>query len=428
MAPLTSTQIANLARPSVVLIRADDDTGSGFVVRDDGTIATNLHLISGASEAVIVLPDGRELDDIEVIAADAERDLVLLRSTGASLPPLLLGDSDDVTPGERVIAIGNAEELEDAISDGLLSAVREIGDGLQVLQLSADLSPAASGGPLLNERGDVIGVATLVISQGQSLSFAIPVNALKPLLSNHEGIPLADFPWPGQRRRSVPRHESSLLEGCKPAELATVVSAIKRAISVGAPLYNEGNHDACFRIYQGTALDLDRRLTGCAGPRKALLEGVRRAEALSDPSDRAWAMRDAFDGVLAVIEEHGSLPSTGSTTRLPAAPKRQVPVHPTSLLADATAEAVERIDRTISSAISVGAPLYNDGQFEACFRIYESAIFELERSLTGSQGARKALAAGLAEADLRETFSDKAWALRDAFDGMLDVIARGRLN
>lgn len=427
MAALTSTQIANLARPSVVLIRADDDTGSGFVVRDDGTIATNLHLVSGASEAVIVLPDGRELDDIEIIAADAERDLVLLRSAAASLPPLLLGDSDEVTPGERVVAIGNAEELEDSISDGLLSAVREIGDGLQVLQLSAALTPEASGGPLFNERGDVIGVATLVISQGQSLSFAIPVNALKPLLTNHEGIPLADFPWPGRRRRSVPRHEASLLEGCKPAELATVVSAIKRAISVGAPLYNEGNHDACFRIYQGTALDLDRRLTGCAGPRRALLEGVRRAEALSDPSDRAWAMRDAFDGVLAVIEEHGSLPSAASG-RLPAAPKRQVPVHPTSLLADSTAEAVERIDRAISSAISVGAPLYNDGQFEACFRIYESAIFELERSLTGSQGARKALAAGLAEAERRETFSDKAWALRDAFDGMLDVIARGRLN
>jgi len=428
MVPLTPTQIASLARPSVVLIRADDSTGSGFVVRDDGTIATNLHLISGASEAVIVLPDGSELDDIEILAADAERDLVLLRSTGAELPPLLLGDSDEVTPGERVVAIGHAAELEEAISEGELSAVREIGDGLQVMQLSAALSPDASGGPLFNERGDVIGVATLVISQGQSLNFAIPVNALKPLLTSEEGIPLAEFPWPGQRRRSVPQHDASLLDGCKPAELATVVSAIKRAISVGAPLYNEGNHDACFRIYQGTALDLDRRLTGCAGPRRALLDGVRRAEALSDASDRAWAMRDAFDGVLAVIEEHGTLPSKGAATRLPPAPKRQVPVHPTSLLADCTADAVERIGRAISSAISVGAPLYNEGQFEACFRIYENTILELERSLTGSQSARKALSAGLAEAALRETFSDKAWALRDAFDGMLDVIARGRLN
>ena len=427
MLPLTLTQIAQLARPSVVQIRADDSVGSGFVVRDDGTIVTNLHLVSGASEAVIVLPDGRELEDIEILAADADHDLVLLRSADASLPPLLLGDSDEVTPGERVVAIGNSPEPEGAVSDGLLSAVREIAEGLQVLQISAPLPEDASGGPLLNERGDVIGVATLVVSQGKNLSFAIPVNALKPLLENREGVPLADFPWPGRRRRSVPRHDASLLEGCKPAELATVVSAIKRAISVGAPLYNEGHHDACFRIYQGTALDLDRRLTGCAGPRRALLDGVRRAESLSDASDRAWAMRDAFDGVLDAIEEHGTLPGSGGT-KLPSPPKRQVPVHPTSLLSDASSEAVERIDRAISSAISVGAPLYNEGQFEACFRIYESAIFELERTLQGSQGARKALADGLAEAERRQSFSDKAWALRDAFDGMLDVIARGRLN
>lgn len=427
MLPLTLTQIAQLARPSVVQIRADDAVGSGFVVRDDGTIATNLHLVSGASEAVIVLPDGQEIDDIEVLAADADHDLVLLRSAEAKLPSLTLDDSDDVTPGERVVAVGSSAEPEGVVSEGLLSAVREIAEGLQVLQISAELSEDASGGPLLNERGQVIGVATLVVSQGKNLSFAIPANAIRPLLDNQEGVPLADFSWPGRRRRSVPQHDASLLEGCKPAELNTIVKAIKRAISVGAPLYNEGHHDACFRIYQGTALDLDRRLTGCAGPRRALMDGVRKAESLSDASDRAWAMRDAFDGVLAAVEEHGELPSS-SSARLPSPPKRQVPVHPTSLLGDATSEAVERIDRAISSAISVGAPLYNEGQFEACFRIYETAILELDRTLQGSHGARKALTDGLAEAERRESFSDKAWALRDAFDGMLDVIARGRLN
>ena len=427
MLPLTLTQIAQLARPSVVQIRADDAVGSGFVVRDDGTIATNLHLVSGASEAVIVLPDGQEIDDIEVLAADADHDLVLLRGTGAKLPSLTLDDSDDVTPGERVVAVGSSPEPEGVVSEGLLNAVREIAEGLHVLQISAELTDEASGGPLLNERGQVIGVATLVVSQGKNLSFAIPANAIRPLLDNQEGVPIADFPWPGRRRRSVPSHDASLLEGCKPAELNTIVKAIKKAISIGAPLYNDGHHDACFRIYQGTALDLDRRLTGCVGPRRALMDGVRKAESLSDASDRAWAMRDAFDGVLAAVEEHGELPSS-SSPRLPSPPKRQVPVHPTSLLSDSTSESVERIDRAISSAISVGAPLYNEGNFEACFRIYETAILELDRTIQGSQGARKALTDGLAEAERRETFSDKAWALRDAFDGMLDVIARGRLN
>ena len=136
MVPLTPTQIANLARPSVVLIRADDSTGSGFVVRDDGTIATNLHLISGASEAVIVLPDGQEIDDIEVLAADADHDLVLLRGTGAKLPSLTLDDSDDVTPGERVVAVGSSPEPEGVVSEGLLNAVREIAEGLHVLRLN----------------------------------------------------------------------------------------------------------------------------------------------------------------------------------------------------------------------------------------------------------------------------------------------------
>jgi hypothetical protein len=426
---LTPAQIAQKALPSVALIRVSDGVGTGFVVSPDGRIATNLHVIAGNHAATIVLADGREFTDVEILAVDASQDLALLRVDAGDLTPLPLGDSDEVIPGERVVAIGNPFGLGASVSDGLVSGLREITESCRVLQISAPLSPGSSGGPLFNERGQVIGVSTLVVNKGQNLNFAIPINSLKPLLDAGDATPLKEWKWPRRVRRDVPSHDEELLEGCTPADLARIVELIERAISVGAPLYNEGNHEACFRIYQGTALEVDRMIEGCEGPRRALLDGVRRCESLVSYTDKAWAMRDAFDGMLEVIERGAALPEQAPPpSRLPPAPRRAVPKHPTSLLHDCPAEMIDRIGRAIVDAISVGAPLYNDGNFEACFRIYEGTILDLGRKLPSCPGARRALLEGIAEAGRRQTWSDKAWALRDAFDGMLDLIERAQLN
>jgi hypothetical protein len=103
-------------------------------------------------------------------------------------------------------------------------------------------------------------------------------------------------------RRSVPRHPLSLLDGCPQDAQKLVVDMIGAAIEAGAPLYNEGKPDACYHVYDGAASDLGRRLpAACKGPVKALVDAQKHAASLGDPVAQAWALRDAFDGLLDVI-------------------------------------------------------------------------------------------------------------------------------
>lgn len=136
-------------------------------------------------------------------------------------------------------------------------------------------------------------------------------------------------------------------------------------------------------------------------------------------------MRDAFDALLDVVERREEGAADEQPKRvLPHPPPRAVPHHPAALLRDCGDEEVDKLRDTIQNAINVGAPLYNDGQFEACFRIYATTSEALQQTLAGCSGAKRALAAGLHEAAGRGDAVAKAWALRDAFDGLLDVIAR----
>ncbi len=101
--------------------------------------------------------------------------------------------------------------------------------------------------------------------------------------------------------RHVPDHDASVLDGCSDDDVQLLVGEIGSAIDVGAPLYNAGDFAGCYHMYDGTASDLGRKLSRtCAGPKKALAAGQARASKLASPSAQAWAMRDAFDGLLAV--------------------------------------------------------------------------------------------------------------------------------
>lgn len=109
--------------------------------------------------------------------------------------------------------------------------------------------------------------------------------------------------------RRVPHHAISLLDGCSDRDVRALVGGIDGAISVGAPLYNGGNFAGCYHMYEGTAADIERQLsTACVGPARALETGRSRAAGLSPPSAQAWAMRDAFDGLLDVVERSGRTP------------------------------------------------------------------------------------------------------------------------
>lgn len=309
--PLSPAQIAERALPSVVLVRGPDRIGTGFIAGPDGRVATNLHVIYGAAALELQLPDGRVLRDLEVMAIDEGHDLAVLRARGLTLPALPLGDSNQAKAGERVVAIGHPLGLGNTVSDGLISAVRDLPNGARVLQISAPIAQGSSGGPLIDDAGKVVGVAFLVSERGQNLNFAVPVNDLKPLLAVERGMPFSEFarrtaprqdPNAPKIVRQVPRHPVTLLDDCVADEVRNTYGAINEAIGLGAPLYNQGNHAACFKIYEGTALELEGKLIGCTGVKQALADGRARAGTMTTDTERAWAMRDAFDGLLLVIE------------------------------------------------------------------------------------------------------------------------------
>lgn len=309
---LTTKELVQRSKPAVVRItaesRAGAGVGTGFVVSADGRIVTNLHVVAGAEDIQVRFLDGTELPARLITAIDLERDLAVLKvDASRALPTLRLGNSDEVAAGDPVIAIGNPLGVFDyTVSDGIISSVRVISSTLSVLQITAPISQGSSGGPLFNADGEVIGVVRAFIGEGQNLNFGIPSNYVLPLMTRNEG-------WTPQRlaaelvpqdpavRRRIPEHDISLLDGCSDEAVVTTVRDIAEAIRIGAPLYNDGNHEACYRIYEGTAIRLERELE-CPGVRDALGQGLLRASTEDSFKLKAWAMRDAFDGVLRVIE------------------------------------------------------------------------------------------------------------------------------
>jgi hypothetical protein len=152
--------------------------GSGFIVREDGAIVTNYHVISNAKD--IKVKAGDKVLDVEgLILADKENDLVILKAKGEKLPVVKLGDIEKVNTGEKVYVISSPQGLENTISDGILSGIREITPDKKMLQITAPISPGSSGGPVFNKDGEVIGVVTFLLEEAQNLNFAMPVNVVK---------------------------------------------------------------------------------------------------------------------------------------------------------------------------------------------------------------------------------------------------------
>jgi hypothetical protein len=181
-------QIAKKAFGSTVLLVMEDingqpmSLGSGFFVKD-GVIASNLHVIKGASRGFAKLLGEKTKYDIEGITAiDPDRDLVLLIISSSRALPLSLGNSDAVQVGDQVYAVGNPQGLEGTFSQGIISSIRKVGSD-KLLQITAPISPGSSGGPVLDLKGEVIGVSVATFKGGQNLNFAIPSNHLKALIT-----------------------------------------------------------------------------------------------------------------------------------------------------------------------------------------------------------------------------------------------------
>jgi len=186
--PQTTQQIAKKGIGATVLLVMQDSNGrdvslgTGFFVRD-GEVASNAHVVEGAIQGYAKFTNDTGKHQIAGITGmDLDNDLVLLKIPSLSTGPLILGNSNNVQVGDTVYAIGNPKGLEATFSTGIISAVRELRTG-KVLQITAPISSGSSGGPVLNEKGDVIGVAFATFQGGQNLNFAIPSNYLKALLT-----------------------------------------------------------------------------------------------------------------------------------------------------------------------------------------------------------------------------------------------------
>jgi hypothetical protein len=174
---------------SVVVIQTDKGTGTGFFVRKNGVIATNRHVIAGSQQVMVRVQNGEMYDQAHVLAEDDSRDIAILKIDAVDTPFLALGDSNSVRPGEEVLLIGTPKGLDQTISTGIVSSVRVLDRETKVIQTTAPASPGSSGGPLLNRNGDVIGVLTFGLVEGQNLNFAMPSNYVRGVLDNLSLVP-----------------------------------------------------------------------------------------------------------------------------------------------------------------------------------------------------------------------------------------------
>lgn len=185
----TITDVAKQRKQCVVMVATYDKDGgtlgigSGFIIQSDGVIVTNHHVIDGAFSASVRVSNGDIFDSVTLLESDKRRDLVVLKVRALKLPTCPLGDSDTADVGQHVIAIGNPIGLSQTVSDGIVSALRQM-QGYRVIQLTAPISEGSSGGPLLNDLGDVIGVTTAGYDEGQNLNIAVPINYVKPLITS----------------------------------------------------------------------------------------------------------------------------------------------------------------------------------------------------------------------------------------------------
>jgi hypothetical protein len=196
----TPAQILDKSRGSVAVIVAAGDTsaklGTGFFLHSTGMLLTNLHVVEGTDFVGVKLPMRSDiLWAKKAKGFDLDNDLALLAVEASGVEAVTLGDSDNVRVGDPIVVVSNPEGLEQTISNGLISGIRDL-DGRKLFQISAPISEGSSGGPVFNERGEVIGVVVSSLRSGQNLNFAVPINYAKPLLYWPTAIPITALPRP----------------------------------------------------------------------------------------------------------------------------------------------------------------------------------------------------------------------------------------
>ncbi len=183
--------------------RVERGSGSGFIINSSGQILTNAHVVDGADKVTVTLKDGRRFNG-KVLGEDKITDVAVIKIESKDLPVLSIGNSDTLQPGEAVIAIGNPLGLNNTVTSGIISATgrssTDIGASnkrVDYIQTDAAINPGNSGGPLLNSRGEVIGMNTAILQGAQGLGFSIPINTAQRIAQQLITNGKVDHPYLG---------------------------------------------------------------------------------------------------------------------------------------------------------------------------------------------------------------------------------------
>jgi len=195
--------LAKQARPAVYLLAIQDDdgevkgSGTGFLVSPDGLLVTNHHVVAGAKQIIAKAENGGLFPVLRVVASDPGNDLALLQLEAKGLPCLTLAPAGSAEAGTRIAVIGSPLGLEGTLTEGIVSARRKLpGQKREVLQISAAISQGSSGSPVLDPQGRVVGVASFLLAEGQSLHFATPAEKLQALMRRTGKSLLSSAPAP----------------------------------------------------------------------------------------------------------------------------------------------------------------------------------------------------------------------------------------
>lgn len=342
-----STIFEKSSKSVVVVMCANRDNrvfqGSGVILRSDGVIATNFHLCGKAESGRVKLANGDIYDDVSILETDERKDIAIIKIRGTGLPALSMADSDQVKIGSTVYAVGAPLGLEGSITSGLVSSIRPVSemfawaDGFRVMQISTPVTHGSSGCPVLNERGEVIGLVFAGRPDGQNLNAAIPINYVQPLVSTKNlGTALKQLPKSAQTAiGTTPKVANDSIGGVAgvysgnwasekfPGSGTLVITislkgdiATVKAVFTGSDVLNEEDFVAKFTsIGDGVwKMEYIGKTTGITGT--GILDGGRfRGDYKFEPDAGKWtlALRGAPDEPVAVTAAPPAR-STGSST------------------------------------------------------------------------------------------------------------------
>lgn len=203
--------------------------GSGFIISGDGYVLTNAHVVEGADEVFVTLTDKREFK-AKIIGSDRRTDVAVVKIDGADLPRLTMGDSSKLRVGEWVIAIGSPFGLDNTVTAGIVSAnSRDTGDYLPLIQTDVAVNPGNSGGPLINMRGEVVGINSQIYSRSggyMGISFAVPIDeairvseqlkAVGRVVRGRIGVQIGEVTKEVAESLGLPRKQGALVQRIEP--------------------------------------------------------------------------------------------------------------------------------------------------------------------------------------------------------------------